>query len=127
MDSGSEKNNPVSRNLVNDNPGQAAPYRFEGGALILRLYIQPGAARTGWGGRHGGSELKLRVAAPPVEGKANAAVANLLSRILGVRRSQITILRGVRSRDKVLRVEGLSREETEERLAMYSPADSPQK
>ena len=104
MDSGSEKNNPVSRNLVNDNPGQAAPYRFEGGALILRLYIQPGAARTGWGGRHGGSELKLRVAAPPVEGKANQAALRFLAKAAGVPKGAVTLLRGARSRSKVVRI-----------------------
>ncbi|MEE8434440.1 MAG: DUF167 domain-containing protein [bacterium] len=104
MDSGSEKNNPVNKDPENKNPAQAAPYRFEGGALILRLYIQPGAARTGWGGRHGGSDLKLRVAAPPVEGKANQACLRFLAKAAGVPKGAVTLLRGERSRSKVFRI-----------------------
>ena len=99
MASGSEKNNPVE-----NNPAHGAPYRFEGGELILRLYIQPGAARTGWGGRHGGAELKLRVAAPPVEGKANQACLRFLAKAARVPKGAVTLLRGERSRNKVIRI-----------------------
>ena len=99
---------------------------MDGPVARVTVRVQPGARKEGVLGFSDGV-LRVRVTASPVEGKANAAVANLLARILGVRWSQVTILRGVRSRDKVLRVEGLSQEETEERLAVYSPADSPQK
>lgn len=99
MDSGSEKNNPVI-----NNPAQGAPYRFEGGELILRLYIQPGAARTGWGGPHGATEVKLRVAAPPVAGKANQACLRFLAKAAGVPKGAVTLLRGERSRSKVFRI-----------------------
>ena len=105
MDSGLGKNN-----LVINNPAQGAPYRFEGGELILRLYIQPGAARTGWGGRHGGTDgtggavVKLRVAAPPVEGKANQACLRFLAKAAGVPKGAVTLLRGERSRNKVFRI-----------------------
>lgn len=105
MDSGSEKFNPVT-----NNPAQGEPYRFEGEELILRLYIQPGAARTGWGGRHGGTGgtggtvVKLRVAAPPVEGKANQACLRFLAKAAGVPKGAVTLLRGERSRNKVFRI-----------------------
>ena len=54
--------------------------------------------------------LLVRVAAPPVDGLANAAVRALIARRLGVRSSQVTIVGGERSRQKVVRVEGLAAE-----------------
>ena len=104
MASGSVKNNPVRTKPVNKISAETAPYRFEEGTLILRLHIQPGAARTGWGGRHGGSEFKLRVAAPPVEGKANQACRRFLAKAAGVPIGSVTLLRGERSRSKVVRI-----------------------
>lgn len=50
----------------------------------------------------------MRLAAPPVEGAANAALARLLARTLGVAPSAIAILRGVSGRDKLLRVDGVT-------------------
>jgi uncharacterized protein (TIGR00251 family) len=55
----------------------------------------------------------VRVTAPPVDGRANAAVARVLARVLGVRASELTILRGERGRDKVIEVEGLGQREAE--------------
>ena len=63
--------------------------------------------------------LKILVGEPPVGGKANAAVIDLLSQALCVRRSQINLIRGLRSRRKVARVEGLSTEQTEARLQVH--------
>lgn len=82
--------------------------------LVVR--VTPRARRdevVGW--RDG--ILRLRVLAPPVEGKANAAVAKLLARALGVSRRDIAIARGSRSRDKQVVVEGLTEAEVRERLA----------
>ena len=92
------------KNNLQNHPANGVPYRFEGGELILRLHIQPGAARTGWGGLHGGAELKLRVAAPPVEGKANQACLRFLAKAAGVPKGAVTLLRGERSRSKVVRI-----------------------
>jgi uncharacterized protein YggU (UPF0235/DUF167 family) len=61
--------------------------------------------------------LRVRVTAPPVEGEANRAVSALVARALGVRPSAVTVARGTRGRDKLIRVEGLSRAEVEARLA----------
>ena len=55
--------------------------------------------------------LQVRVSAPPVKGKANKELIGFLSRILGVGRSQISIIRGHTSRNKVIVIGGLSREE----------------
>jgi len=55
--------------------------------------------------------LRLRVRAPPVDGRANDAVRQVIATRAGVRLSAVTILRGERSRDKLVRVEGMSSEE----------------
>ena len=115
MDSGSVKNNSMK-----DNSAQVAPYRFEGEELILRLYIQPGAARTGWGGRHGDAEFKLRVAAPPVEGKANQACLRFLAKAAGVPKGAVTLLRGERSRKKVVRIAPLDEKQFQALKAQWN-------
>jgi hypothetical protein len=56
-----------------------------------------------------GDRLRLRVAAPATEGKANAAVERFVAGLFGVRRSAVTIVRGARSRDKAVRVAGVDR------------------
>ena len=77
----------------------------------LKLYIQPGAKNTQVSGLHGGS-LKIRLAAPPVEGKANAALLAFLAKCFGCAKREITLLSGDLSRHKVLKVDKLlSKEE----------------
>ena len=51
--------------------------------------------------------MLVRVTAPPVEGKANAALVKLVAKRAGVARSRVSVVRGERSRDKVVRVEGV--------------------
>jgi uncharacterized protein (TIGR00251 family) len=83
----------------------AAPWRREdAGALLLSLHVQPGAARTEVAGTHGGA-LKVRLAAPPVDGKANAALLRFLAAAFGVPLRQVTLVRGETSRQKVVRVD----------------------
>lgn len=82
---------------------------------MLRVRVQPRASRDevlGW--REG--VLALRVTAPPVEGEANRAVEALLAGALGVRRSAVTVVRGERGRDKLVRVAGLTDDEVRARL-----------
>ncbi len=66
--------------------------------------MQPGAARTEPAGRHGEGALRLRLAAPAREGKANRACVRFLAGALDVPASAVTIVRGAGSRDKVVRV-----------------------
>lgn len=99
MGSGSEKNKPA-----------APAYRFSENELVLRLHVQPGASSTGWGGRHGEQALKLRVAAPPVDGRANQECLRFLARAAGVPKGAVTLLRGGRSRDKTVRIAPLDEE-----------------
>jgi uncharacterized protein (TIGR00251 family) len=77
--------------------------------------VQPRAARDGLAGWRQGA-LSVRVSAPPVDGEANHAVLTLLATALGVRPSALKVDRGQRGRDKLIRVEGLSRVEIEARL-----------
>lgn len=82
---------------------------------LLRVRVQPRASRDeviGW--RDGA--LAVRVIAPPVEGQANRAVAELLAEALGVRRSTVSVVSGERGRDKLVRIEGLTRETVQARL-----------
>jgi uncharacterized protein (TIGR00251 family) len=67
--------------------------------------VQPGAKRSEFAGRHG-ERIKLRLAAPPVEGKANAALIEFLAEYFGVPRRNVTILAGVKSRSKRVAIEG---------------------
>ena len=74
--------------------------------VTLRLHIQPGAKRTEVVGLHG-EALKIRLAAPPVDGKANACLIEFLAGRLGVARSAIRLLSGETSRAKRVRINGI--------------------
>ena len=78
---------------------------------MLSLYVQPGAKRTEVVGEHGGA-LKLRLAAPPVDGKANAELIRFLADAFGVPAKNVQLLRGATSRTKQLRVEAPARRPT---------------
>ena len=85
----------------------------------LSIRVQPGArsdALIGFSsdGR-GGEVLKIRLRAPAVEGKANAALIEFLAQSLGLRRGQIAVLRGEKAREKVVAVEGITMEEIKRR------------
>ena len=77
--------------------------REDGDSLILALHVQPGAARTEVAGRYG-ERLKVRLAAPPVDGKANAELIRFLAVAFGVPTRDVMLVRGASSRDKVLRI-----------------------
>jgi uncharacterized protein (TIGR00251 family) len=76
------------------------------GGVVLALHIQPGAKKTEVCGLHGDA-LKIRLAAPPVDGKANDALIEFLARTLGVPRSCVELLSGQTSRAKRLRIDGI--------------------
>jgi len=62
--------------------------------------------------------LQVRIAAPPVKGKANKELTDFLSKTLGVRKSSISIVKGQTSRNKVIAIEGMSREDIIKRLSL---------
>lgn len=85
------------------------------GFLILPVGVVPRAKKNEVMGVEG-EILKVRIKAPPVGGKANEALVELLAEALGVRKGQVEIVRGQRARDKTIRVIGLSGKEARRRL-----------
>jgi uncharacterized protein len=87
----------------------AIPWRREQGRdLILTLHVQPGASRTEVTGLHGDA-LKIRLAAQPVGGKANALLLQFLADQFGVPHSCVHLVRGESSRQKIVRIEAPQR------------------
>ncbi|MGZ4339312.1 MAG: DUF167 domain-containing protein [Gaiellaceae bacterium] len=87
----------------------------------LQLRVSPGAAHSAVVGRHGAG-WKVRVAAAPEDGKANAALVRLLADTLAVPARDVEIVSGHGSRDKIVALVGLDTEELERRLAHASGA-----
>ncbi len=83
--------------------------------IVLRVHVQPGAGRSAVVGRHGDA-LKVRVAAPPIEGRANDASRSLVAEALGLPESDVELISGQSSRAKRFRLNGLDSEEGEKRL-----------
>ena len=75
------------------------------GRISLTLHIQPGAKKTECAGLHGDA-LKIRLAAPPVDGKANEALVKFVAERLGLAKSAVLLKSGQTSRRKVLEVAG---------------------
>ncbi len=82
----------------------------------LEVKVTPGAQRNEVAGVTAGV-LHVKVAAPPVRGKANQELIDLLSQALGVSRSSISIVKGQTNRNKVISIAGLDREEILRRLS----------
>lgn len=78
------------------------------GHLLLTLRVQPGAKRTEVAGSLGDA-LKIRLAAPPVDGKANEALIAFLAEAFGVPVRNVTLVSGHTSRSKRVRVDGPKR------------------
>ncbi len=90
--------------------------REEGGAVTLEVLVQPRASRTRVVGEHDG-RLKIQLAAPQVDGEANAALVEFLAGALGVRKGDVALLRGDTGRRKTLRVAGVGAAQAEGALA----------
>ena len=80
------------------------------------MRVQPRAPRSEIVGWRADGTLSVRVAAPPVEGAANAALAALLAEALGVRGTAVSVEHGARGRDKLVRVAGLTPADIRRRL-----------
>ncbi|MFH1139616.1 MAG: DUF167 domain-containing protein [Pseudomonadota bacterium] len=82
----------------------------------FKIHLSPRASKEAIGGLHGDA-VKVRVKAPPVDGRANEALLRYLAGLLGVSRSRLEILSGETSRDKLVKVDGVDPEEVSARLA----------
>lgn len=89
-------------------------YRQEGEAITLTLHVQPGAKQSEIAGLHDDA-LKIRLAAQPLEGRANEALLHFIAECFAVAPRHVQLVRGSQSRLKVVRVSG-SRVEPESLL-----------
>ena len=80
-------------------------YRREGEVITLTLHVQPGAKRSEVAGLHGDA-LKIRLAAPPIDGRANEALQKFIAELFDVPLRQVELLRGAQSRHKAVQVTG---------------------
>ena len=98
--------------------------RIVDGGVEIPVRVVPGASRDKVVGEHDGA-LKVQVSAPPVEGAANDRLVRFLAKgVLGVPRSAMSLVRGQRSRDKVVRVEGVTLDDVQAMLQQASGIDT---
>ena len=93
-------------------------------SVRLEVIVRPRAKRAGIEGWRADGRLKLAVAAPPEDGRANHAVAELLAELLGVGARDVEIVRGQGSRQKLVEVRGITASEVERRIAGALEGDS---
>lgn len=87
---------------------------------LLKLHVTPRGSRSeiiGW--RE--DTLCVKITAPPVEGAANAAIVKFIADSLGVRKNQVELVSGERSREKTVKVTGLSDSDIRSRISTRSP------
>lgn len=80
-------------------------YRRSGDVITLTLHVQPGAKRSEVAGLHGGA-LKIRLAAPPIEGRANEALLKFIAERFDIPMRQVELKQGGQSRHKVVVIIG---------------------
>ena len=81
--------------------------RHDGADLLVDVRVQPRASRSQFAGRMG-DRLRIRLQAPPVDGRANAALVEFVATECGLPRARVTLERGQTGRDKQLRLHGVA-------------------
>ena len=89
------------------------------GGILLGIRVSPGAKRSSVEGPYGESALKLKVAAPPADGKANAEAERFLAECFGIPHSDVAVVRGASSRDKVVLIRGVGQAEARKLLSAH--------
>ena len=84
---------------------------------LLKLHVTPRGSRNEIGGWRGDT-LCVKLTAPPVEGAANAAIVKFVADSLGLRKSQVELVSGDKSREKTLRITGLTDSDIRARLGV---------
>jgi uncharacterized protein (TIGR00251 family) len=98
-------------------------YDVVNGAVVLRVHAQPGGGRSAVTGRYGDA-IKVKVAAPPVEGRANAALVEFLAKELGLKAAEVTLVSGETSRTKRVRLGGLDPDAAAAAIDRLLPEDA---
>jgi uncharacterized protein (TIGR00251 family) len=93
------------------------PIRESANGATFAIKVHPRAKKNAIAGEADGA-LKLSLTAPPIDGKANDACIEFFAKLLKVPRSSVTIASGQTSRNKVIRVLGLSAEEVRRGIAL---------
>jgi uncharacterized protein (TIGR00251 family) len=75
-------------------------------SVRINIYVQPRASKTCIAGMHDG-HIKVRLAAPPVDGAANAALVEFVAERLGIAKSRVRVVGGISSRRKILEIDGV--------------------
>lgn len=83
-----------------------------GNGVIFHIHVVPKSAKNECAGIQGDA-IKLKITAPPVEGQANDACIRFLSDLLGVKKNQVTIISGHKSRKKTVAIQGKGKKEIE--------------
>lgn len=86
-------------------------------APLLPIKAVPGAKRDEIAGPLG-QRLKVRISAPPERGKANQSIIRLIASALGLRQTQVTIVEGQSTPEKLLRIEGINEATLRQRLGI---------
>ncbi len=96
-------------------PGSIRVTEDGSGHAVIGVKAVPGASRDQISGALG-DRLKVRVTAPPEGGKANKAICALIAGALGVGKGQVSVISGMTSAEKMVRIEGMSAASVRERL-----------
>ncbi|MBI2168947.1 MAG: DUF167 domain-containing protein [Actinobacteria bacterium] len=100
-------------------------YELNGDVVTLHVHVAPGAGRSAVVGRHGDA-LKVRVAAPPVGGRANDAARSLLAETFDLKDKQVELTSGETSRSKRFKLSKVDVEDFERRLhLLVAPENRP--
>lgn len=79
-------------------------FRWDGTDLLLDCHLQPKASKDEFAGLHG-ERLKIRISAPPIDGRANAQLLAFIAKAFGVAKSQVSLDSGDSSRQKRVRIQ----------------------
>ena len=103
-------------------------FRFHDGRLgaAIAVHVTPRARKNELTGIYPDGTLRVRLTAPPVEGTANKALLELIAHILNVRVSDMEIIGGEKSKDKIVSVVGLNPQTVEDRLKKYIKENEPE-
>lgn len=93
-----------------------------GGRIRLSIKLFPKSRQHGIDGVHDG-RLHIKLPTPPVDGKANAALVVFLAKLLEVKKTQVLLLTGEKSRLKIVEIEGTTLDKAKEQLGLASSSD----